>query len=293
MADWDALRADPYLGALLGGDGGAQKTADAARAAAEAVRPPNGHSATAAVASSAAAATTGGGGGLEALWRPLTAAVGGGFDALGGSSADAGRLLRALLGVRSRLDAQLQPGGLYAEARAAMGPEALLAAMPKLRARAQRDAVGTLLAAAEASAARVADGGAGGASELCAALEKELRRGEGVPPLQAVAGAAAAQAVRMLSARLEGVVRAEGAEEAAAANARVLGAVREVRARVAELLAGGLDEDATRPLREALGSLQPVCVALANPDTPLPEEKREAAALALKQLLRLEIIDDA
>ena len=80
-----------------------------------------------------------------------------------------------------------------------------------------------------------------------------------------------------------GVVRAEGAEEAAA-NARVLGAVREVRARVAELLAGGLDEDATRPLREALGSLQPVCVALANPDTPLPEEKREAAALALKQL---------
>ena len=52
--------------------------------------------------------------------------------------------------------------------------------MPKLRARAQRDAVGTLLAAAEASAARVADGGAGGASELCAVLEKELRRGEGV-----------------------------------------------------------------------------------------------------------------
>ena len=91
----------------------------------------------------------------------------------------------------------------------------------------------------------------------------------------------------MAAAKLE---MALGAQEHADANAALFFAVRQLRADVCELLPA-LPEEAAQPMRDGLGAFHPVCAALANPATPLPEGLREQATTMFKQMLRRELID--
>ena len=66
--------------------------------------------------------------------------------------------------------------------------------------------------------------------------------------------------------------------------------MRHLRADVHELLAA-LPDASAQSLREGLGAFHPICAALANPATPIPEGLREQATTMYKQLLRREMID--
>ena len=66
--------------------------------------------------------------------------------------------------------------------------------------------------------------------------------------------------------------------------------MRQLRADVHELLAA-LPDASAQSLREGLGAFHPICAALANPATPIPEGLREQATTMFKQMLRRELID--
>ena len=279
--------------------------------------------ATATGVTAATAPTNGGGGaeaeeqaeaatGLGALWAPLSRALREGLEGAsshggvrGALAAELPRLLLALLGAAERIDTHLSPACLPAEGRRALSAAALLRGAGSLRPQFQRDSLATLFEAAEAmvdklsrppppgtTADSLAAAGAADGAALARRIGVELRRAAGIAPLQLLVAQGCAQACRMAAAKLETALGAHSREEDADANANaaLFFAVRQLRAAVCELLPA-LPEEAAQPMRDGLGAFHPVCAALANPATPLPEGLREQATTMFKQMLRRELID--
>ena len=90
----------------------------------------------------------------------------------------------------------------------------------------------------------------------------------------------------------EGTLLERSAAEAA--NGATLSALWLLRQEVLSELAGlgSAGEEAGAFLRIALATLAPIVTKLANPATPMPEEKRGEAARMLKALLRAGMIDE-
>ncbi len=297
LASAEALSSHPMLASMLeltGRNAGAVSLADSSAAV-------------------AATPSPGGGDDLRVLWTPLGDAIRESFERAAASApfvratlwSDLPRLLSLLRSASTRLSQQLAPSPLPAEVSRLLSAERLLDCLPDAKAAYRRDLLATLTAVVDAQLDEIRSGcedGGGGASDAHAegarlghAIEEALGRAAAQPAMLSLAASGCAQAIALLANRAEPMVSIsdDPANPAAAAlNAALLDAIGELRADVCALLEAGVPDAVHDALRAALDSLVAVTTALANPSTPLPEEKRIIAAAALRQQLRRDMINE-